>query len=36
VVAIEVQIKREQLIKELNTMKTVKKSEAIINQAMKD
>ena len=31
-----VQIRREQLIKELNTMKTVKKSDAIINQAMKD
>ena len=36
VVAIQVQIKREQLIKELNTMKQVKKSDAIINQAMKD
>ncbi len=35
-VAMKVQIRREQLIKELNTMKTVKKSDAIINQAMKD
>lgn len=32
----KVQTRREQLVKELNTMRSVKKSDAIINQAMKD
>mmetsp|Transcript_21469 Transcript_21469/g.28784 ORF Transcript_21469/g.28784 Transcript_21469/m.28784 type:complete len:81 (+) Transcript_21469:533-775(+) len=31
-----VQVKRETLIKELNNLKAVKKSDAIINQSMKD
>jgi len=33
---VKVQVRREQLIKELNTQKSVKKSDAIINQTMKD
>lgn len=35
-VELQVQAKRETLIKELNTLKSVKKSDAIINQSIKD